>query len=300
MSPLMFVAEGFTQYYGELAMVRSGVAPAGDLRAFARELSGVLNAPGDRYRSPMDMSRLAPFVDGSSTDFPKYWSNDFVSYYTYGDAVAMGLDLTLRARTHSRVTLDDFMRAMWRAYGKPGGPAPGLVGHPYTIADVQTQLAAVSGDPAFAADFVTRYMKGTEKVDYPALLLRAGFVLRTAQGPGTLGPLRLTKGDKGLVVANSTIIGSPAYQAGLDLDDELLSLGRTVLAAPPDLAKALAGHKAGEMVELVFLRRGQEVKATATLAEPAELEIVPVESAGGSLTPEQTIFREAWLSSKVK
>ena len=184
MSGEMFLAEGFTQYYGELTMLRSGLTPAGQMDGLVGNVEYVLSAPGGKYRSAMDMSRLAPLVDGASDYFPAYWSNDFISYYSYGAAIAMGLDLTLRARSHSTVTLDDFMRAMWRNYGKPGGPAPGLVGKPYTIADVQSQLAAVSGDPAFAADFVKRYIAGTEKIEYAPLLLRAGFVLRRKAGPG--------------------------------------------------------------------------------------------------------------------
>ena len=299
MSGEMFLAEGFTEYYGALAMLRTGLTPAGDLKALVENVDEVLNAPGGKYRSAMDMSRLAPLVDGARDDFPAYWSNNFVSYYTYGAAVAMGLDLTLRARSHSAITLDDFMRAMWRSYGKPGGRAPGLVGKPYTIADVQTQLAAVSHDPAFAADFVTRYIAGTDKIDYAPLVLRAGFVLRPKAGPPTLGPLRLTKTDSGLRVTSSTIIGSPLYQAGVDLDDELLSVGGTTLASPDDLTKALAPHKAGESVDLVFRRRGQETHATATLIDPTELEMVPVESTGATRSPEQKLFRNSWLASKV-
>jgi predicted metalloprotease with PDZ domain len=300
MSGEMFLAEGFTQYYGNLSMLRSGLTPATDLEAFAGDLSYVLIARGSSYRSAMDMSRLAPLVDGSSDDFPKYWSNDFVSYYSYGDVIALGLDLTLRVRSQSRITLDDFMRAMWRAYGKPGGPAPGLVGKPYNIADVQTQLAAVSRDPAFAAEFVRKYIAGTDKVDYAPLLLHAGYVLRKKAGPASLGHLRLTKGDDAVRVSGSTAIGSPAYKAGVDLDDEILSVAGTPLTAPEDLTKALAGHKAGETVEIVFRRRGQEVHAVATLADPQDLELVTIESTGVALSAEQKQFREAWLGSKAK
>lgn len=300
MSGEMFLAEGFTQYYGNLAMLRSGLTPANNLRSFAGDVTYLSGTPGSSYRSAMDMSRLAPLVDGSSDDFPTYWSNDFVSYYSFGDAVALGLDLTLRARSNSRVSLDDFMRAMWVKYGKPGGPAPGLVGRPYTIADVQSQLAAVSGDPAFAADFVKRYIAGTEKVDYAPLLLRAGFLLHKRTGPASLGRLRLTKGEHAVQVSAPTIIGSPAYNAGIDLDDEIVSVAGAPLADPGDLAKALAGHAAGESVEIVFRRRGEEVRAKAILADPTELVIEPVESAGGVLTPEQKLFRESWLESKVK
>jgi predicted metalloprotease with PDZ domain len=322
MSGEMFLAEGFTEYYGELAMLRTGLTKPNEdnsynLEAFAGDLSYVLHSPSASYRSAMDMSRLAPLVDGSSDDFPKDWINDFVSYYSFGDVIALGLDLTLRARSNSQITLDDFMRAMWLNYGKPNPgsrPAPGLVGHPYTIADVQTQLAAISKDPAFAADFVKRYIAGTEKLDYAPLFLRAGFILRTKTGPPTLGLLRLTaiekpgkpdpaksdKADSGLRVAAPTIIGSPAYNAGIDLDDEILSIAGTKLAAPDDLETALKDHKAGDQVEILFLRRGQQTHATATLANPDELELVPVESTGATLTPNQKQFREAWLNSKAK
>ena len=44
----------------------------------------------------------------------------------FGGAIALALDLSLRGRSDGRVTLDDFMRAMWRVHGKPGGSAPGL------------------------------------------------------------------------------------------------------------------------------------------------------------------------------
>ena len=300
MSGEMFVAEGFTQYYGNLSLLRSGITPANDLRAFAGDLTYVLNTPGRSYRSAMDMSRLAPLVDGSSDDFPNYWSNTFISYYSYGDVVALGLDLTLRARSNSRICLDDFMRAMWVTYGKPGGPAPGLVGKPYTIADVQAQLALTSGDPAFAADFVKRYMIGTEAIDYAPLFLRAGFVLRTKTGPATLGTLRLAKEDDALRVTGSTIIGSSAYNAGLDREDEIVSVAGILVAAPEDIAKATASHKAGEKVEIVFRRRQQEVRAMATLTAPTELELVPAESTGAALSSDQKRFRAAWLGSKTE
>ncbi|WP_419806015.1 M61 family metallopeptidase [Terriglobus sp.] len=302
MSGEMFLAEGFTQYYGELAMLRTSLTTASDgMNSFAGALSYVLHTPGSAYRSAVDMSRLAPFVDGASDLFPTDFNNTFVSYYTYGEVVALGLDLSLRERTNGRVSLDDFMRAMWRAYGKPGGPAPGLVGHPYTLADVQQQLANVSGDPAFAADFVRRYIAGTEKIDYASLLLQAGFVLRPRSDPPFLGIGRLEKQGTAVVLRDPVTTGSPAYQAGLDRGDELVSVAGAPVTGPDDLGKIVAAHKAGDALALVFRRRGgQEVQATATLAESRQFECVPVETTGNTLTPAQQQFRAAWLNSKAR
>ena len=69
-----------------------------------------------------------------------------ISYYSFGGAIALALDLTLRDRSDGKTTLDDYMRTMWRVYGKPGGAREGYVDHPYTIADAEARLVEVSGD----------------------------------------------------------------------------------------------------------------------------------------------------------
>jgi predicted metalloprotease with PDZ domain len=299
----LWLAEGFTNYYERLIMLRSGLEdPSTSAARMASEIDYVISSPGAKFRSAVEMSRIAPLVDldGGGTAEPTYWENTFVSYYDMGDVIALGLDLMLRARSDSRITLDDFMRAMWRVHGKPEGRAPGLVSKPYTLADVRARLAEVSGDKPFAEDFVRRYIEGTEQINYAPLLLRAGFLLRKKNGgQATLGPIRLDKkGGATLRVVSPTLTGSPAYHAGLDLDDELISVAGVTLASPEDLPRAIAGRKPGEEVELVFNRRGREVHAKARLAEDERLEIVPIETTGVTLTDDQRRFRASWLNSK--
>ena len=135
---------------------------------------------------------MAPFTDGGRTVDRTNWSDTVISYYPLGGAIALALDLSLRDRTDSRLSLDDFMRAMWRKYGKPGGSREGYVDHPYTIADAEATLAEVSGDRAFARDFFARYIQGHEVADYARLLARAGFVVRKRNaGRAWLGDVRL-------------------------------------------------------------------------------------------------------------
>ena len=103
------------------------------------------------------------------------------------------------------------------------------------------------------------------------------------------------------MIGGSTSIGSPAYLAGLDRGDELVSVAGSKLATAEDLPKALASHKAGESVDVVFLRRGgQEMHVPATLTNEARLEIVPLETTGTEPTAQQKEFRKAWLGSKAK
>ena len=94
---------------------------------------------------------MAPFIDGGRTVDRTNWSNTVISYYPFGGAIALALDLTLRDRATAAVSLDDFMRAMWRKYGKPGGGREGYVDRPYTIDDAEATLAEVSGDRAVRA-----------------------------------------------------------------------------------------------------------------------------------------------------
>ena len=81
---------------------------------------------------------MAPFIDGGHPVDRTNWSNTVISYYPFGGAIALALDLALRGRTDSRVSLDDFMRAMWERFGRPGGRREGYVDRPYTIDDAET------------------------------------------------------------------------------------------------------------------------------------------------------------------
>jgi len=176
----LWLAEGFTQYYGPLAMQRAGLMGT-DLmaRIFSSVLNNVGVQSGRLARSAEEISRLGVFTDRTDAD-PPGKVVDVMSYYQLGAAIALSLDLTLRERSSGKLSLDDFMGEMWRRYGKPGGTREGYVDRPYTIADAEATLAAVSGDAAFARDFFARYIQGRELADYSRLLLPAGFLVRTA------------------------------------------------------------------------------------------------------------------------
>ena len=181
MSGELWLAEGFTNYYGPLVLERSGLMPLPEYAAtIGAAIDTVTLSPGREVHTAEEMSQMAPFVDAAAAIDRTDFDNTFISYYTWGESIALGLDLTLRERSDGRITLDDFMRAMWQKFGKPGGHAAGYVDHPYTIADAKEVLAAVAGDTAFADDFFAHFIQGHEIVNYARLLSDAGFVLRAA------------------------------------------------------------------------------------------------------------------------
>ena len=71
------------------------------------------------------MSRLAPFVDAAAAIDRTNWDNTFISYYTCGAAIGLGLDLSLRDRSNGATTLDTYMRALWASHGRPGQKVAG-------------------------------------------------------------------------------------------------------------------------------------------------------------------------------
>ncbi|HEY2905405.1 MAG TPA: PDZ domain-containing protein, partial [Vicinamibacterales bacterium] len=295
MTDSLWLAEGFTQYYGPLMLQRAGLV---NLTETANTIAGLVNtvelSPAHDLRSAVEMSRMAPFIDGGRGNDRTNWARTVISYYPFGGAIALALDLTLRQRSDGRVTLDDFMRAMWRTYGKPGGGREGYVDHPYSLADAEARLAEVSGDPRFAREFFSRYIEGHELADYSRLLAAAGFVVKKADpGRAWLGNL-LGQRDRGDVT--SLVLPTwPIYAAGVEQDDDLREVDGQHVASEQELESVLRRHKPGDRVPIVFVERsGNSKSATVTLAEDPRLDVIPVER-GGTLTAGQKAFRDRWL-----
>ncbi|QKJ32052.1 M61 family metallopeptidase [Mucilaginibacter mali] len=303
MSSELWFAEGFTQYYGGLVLIRAGF---GDAESYTRTAAGLINtvltSPAALKYSPAQMSRYAVFADAGVSIDPNNNANVFTSYYTYGGATALALDLRLRADFN--LTLDDYMKAVWLTLGKNMKP--------YTIPDLQAVLARVT-NPKFAADFFGKYINGIEKNDYAALLAKAGMVLRKVapgkawagsvggfQQRGRSGQARTTGAAEGIPITNSVAQNTPIYKAGIDAGDIIMKADGKDLADAGTLQEIVAAKKPGDKIALVYKNRTGQHETTLTLEENPAYEVVTNEKAGKELTKEQSAFRAAWLSSKVK
>jgi predicted metalloprotease with PDZ domain len=250
------------------------------------------------------MSEYAPFSDAARSVDPTDQDRSFISYYTYGAAIALALDLSLRQMSAGRQSLDDFMRLLWRRFGKPGGAQPGLVGKPYSLDDLRTALADLTGDRSFADDFFQQYVEGRAVPDFAALLERAGFALRRVDPQAAWSGVQVQAAAGGVIVGSAgrrgddalVPFGTPAYDAGLEQGD----LIRTIDGQPATVGlwNGLRQRKPGDSVSLVVVHRGGVTRTTSLKleADPA----LQIADLGGSMTPEQKAFRAAWLSTKVK
>jgi predicted metalloprotease with PDZ domain len=295
----LWLAEGFTQYYGGLIMHRAGHTPMDRaVASMANAAQAIANGPGRQFRSPVEMSQWAPFADAARSVDPTNQSNTFISYYTYGAAVALAMDLSLRDRSNGRISLDDYMRAMWKAHGKPGGAQPGLVAKPYTLKDARDRLAEVSGDRAFADEFFEKYIEGQELPDYPKLFARAGFTLRKRNPGGAWTGIPQMDRENPAQIGSLVVWGSPAFVAGLEQGDTLLSVDGHAFTS---LAAALKDRRPGDRLAVEFRRpSGATATTTITLGEDPAFDVTPVEADGGTITPQQKAFRDAWLGKKGK
>ncbi len=183
------------------------------------------------------MSLQAPFVDAATAIDPTNQPNTFLSYYTWGSGIALGLDLTLRGRPGGK-TLDGYMRLMWERFGRPTRRY--AIRRAYTVDDLQRTLGEYAGDPAFARDFFARYVRGRDVPDYAGLLERAGMLLRPADARAAYaGPLSLTSDSTGPTVTSTPLAGTPVYAAGVANGDRLTSVdGRAIRQR-----SRLAGHR---------------------------------------------------------
>jgi predicted metalloprotease with PDZ domain len=303
MSSELWFAEGFTQYYGDMLLVRSGFHTVEEYtRTLGGLINGMFNTPAAAKYPPTQMSRYSVFADAGVSVDPNNDNNIFFSYYTYGGAIALALDL--RLRTEFNLTLDDYMRAVWLARGK--------VMKPYTIPDLQSDLAKLTKNPKFAADFFNKYIYGTEKNDYGALLAKAGLLLQKAQpGKAWAGPLSAnarrgrvgqarTSGSEGLPILTSTVIGTPVYKAGLDAGDVIVKADGKDVKDEQSFDDIVSGKTIGDKVVIDYKNRTGDHQTTIILEENPTLEVVTFEKAGKTLTKDQETFRNNWLSSKVK
>jgi len=287
-TPSLWFAEGFTQYYGPLMIRRAGEMSIDDFLAnLGGTLNYVVNGAGRRYGGPEEMSLRAPFVDAAKA-IDQVNPNIFISYYPYGAMVALALDLQLRQR-YPGLSLDTYMRHLWTTQGDTE--------RKYTPADLERALGEVTRDPAFAKAFFDTSVHASGLPDYAPLLAQAGLTLRPADaGAGWLG-LAMEAGDGGVVVGTPPQPSAPAYAAGLERGDMILSIDGKPVTDVAAAQAALGGHRPGDRIAVRYLQRGVQRDATLRFAANPAFEVVRSETAGATVTPAQLAFRRAWLGA---
>jgi predicted metalloprotease with PDZ domain len=292
-TPSLWVAEGFTQYYGEISLERAGLVSR---RAYLDQLGAALGqsltAPAYKLMSAEDASLTAWFHDATPLRQDTNTGITTISYYTRGMQIAAVLDLDLRRRTGGRRSLNDVLRWLWRnTYHAPRATYY-LPGRGYTDADVERAIESVAGGRSYAR-FFRDYVAGTKPIPYDRYLAAAGLRLACAVPAGTLS-------YSGVYAAGNRVLGvapgSAGERAGFGKGMILTAVNGLPPAVPPPGQQALNLLPPGQPAAVAATEHGARLTLTLTPAPPLATQCtlagVPV------VTPAQRALRQAWLQPR--
>jgi predicted metalloprotease with PDZ domain len=121
-TPSLWISEGLTTYYGDLAVVRSGVGSVDDyLSGMSDYIRTVQTSPG-RLVQTLEQASLTSGTSSSSGVGGN--RNQTISYYDKGPVVGMLIDARIRRLTRDRKSLDDVMRLAIARYSGVRGFTP--------------------------------------------------------------------------------------------------------------------------------------------------------------------------------
>ncbi|NJK59802.1 MAG: M61 family metallopeptidase [Oscillatoriales cyanobacterium SM2_1_8] len=249
----LWFAEGATSYYDQLIPLRAGLYDrAFFLQLLGESISRLQTTPGRRHHSLWDAS-LEAWIKLYRPDAESV--NVQVSYYLKGELVCLLLDLAMRATGRS---LDEVWPWLWQTYGQTG------VG--YTDAELLAGIGAIAGFDL--SDFWEKYLYGTAELDYNRYLRPFGLQVVAAETDDRPPYTGLVL-HGGKTTVRQVLADSPARQAGLDPEDELVALdGFRVESSTWEEHLKRCG--VGATVALTYFRDQRLHQTTLTLAEPRQ------------------------------
>jgi predicted metalloprotease with PDZ domain len=264
---LLWAFEGMTSYFDNLLVRRAGLMSGGRyLTRLGESLTALHSTPG---------RKVQPLVDASFNSWIKHYRpdenspNSAISYYLKGEIVSLLLDLELRRTSDDRKSLDDLIRLLWQRWGDESGvPEDG----------VEAAANEIAGKDLTA--FFDRSLRSTQELDYSPLShvgLEIRFRVReTPSDKGGSAPrvkaseLKpkgwlgfVTKGNNAIA---SVLEGSPAMEAGLYPDDEIVAL-EGYKADGGSLLSRIEERRPGESVRVTVFRREKLIDIVAKVGQ---------------------------------
>lgn len=290
----LWVAEGFTNYYGHLMQRRSGLWNDEQfLKREAQTIRGIESAPGSKLMTAEASSLSAPFLDDAPHAQQTNLENTAISYYPKGELIGMVMDLLIRGRTKGKSSLDEAMRRMYEEfYLKNPNGSYYLRGRGYHTEDLERVVSELAG--AEFHDFFKRYIRDVEVLPYDEAFGYAGLRLVKTQAKEPFNAGLSVEFEGEVAVIESVRNYSPAESAGLQQNDEIVSLaGRKV--TKDSWLKTLARYKKGDSVPIVVKRNRGTIKTNLVLGDPERFDYRIEEKKDA--TDEQRNLRSAWLAT---
>lgn len=236
----LWIFEGFTSYYDELALLRVKIlSPDAYLNLFAKTVSRVYSGSG----------RLKQSIAESSFDaWTKFYQQDenapnsIVSYYGKGALLAFVLDVEIRKTTKDTVTLDDVLRFTYAHYSESGL-------EDYDIANIVKELTQQSFE-----DFFEKYLYGVDELPLQEAFSYVGVNCQFGVNAKDLIAfgVRVTN-DNGSSMITQILDDSCAQAAGLFVGDVIIAVDG-VKVVHESLVSLINKSASGAMLKFMITR----------------------------------------------
>ena len=234
-TPWLWVSEGITDYYADLALVRGGIIDsAGFLEEVSEKASTVAEAPPTALEDASLSTWVHP-VDGSG-----------YLYYPKGSLAGFLLDIMIRDASDNARSLDDVMRQLYQTTYKAG--------RGFASADWWGTVSRAAGGRSFA-EFNGRYIDGRDPFPYDQIFRLAGLRMATDTTRDPRLGISAAADSTGIVV-NGVAPGGPAETAGVRAGDRLLAIGELSITDPDfgPAFRARFGNQEGAPLPIKVLR----------------------------------------------
>lgn len=276
-TPLLWVSEGFTNYFEHLALLRSGLETRQQfLQAAAQAATGVENNEARHYTSPANASTSTWLGYDTPVAFG-------ISYYTQGQNLGALLDLSIIHDTSGAAGLDEVMRTLYNEHYKRGKG--------FTTEDMIAVINRLTRRDYH--DFYSRYVWGVEVPPYDEIFGYAGYKAENASQQSPRLDFEPSVNPDGDIQLTRVRPNSTAAAAGLQAGDVVTSVDGVEVRRGFGAVFGVLTQKVGKTVKVMYKRDGVTRTADMQVASDTQSAYRFVEAA--TPTPQQLKVRERWL-----
>lgn len=281
-TPLLWIMEGFTSYYDELILQRSGdYSKDTYIRKMAGTATRVENQPGNKVL-PVSESSLDAWVKLYRPNENSY--NTTISYYSKGSLVAMVLDLEIIHSTHGEKSLDDVLIYLYKEYYEKKGRG-------FTPEEARMAIEHIAGKNL--DEIFNKYINGTETIDYAKYFNYAGLNVVDANENNNNSSFGVfTKEEDGKLLVSTVVRNTTAYEGQLSVNDELIAInGKRVNKA--NMSSIFDMYRVGDEINVLVSRDGMLRTLTMTVKKDPSVKYVV--EAQEDMSEDQRKVLDKWL-----
>lgn len=275
----LWLSEGITSYYADVILQRTGQSSTDEyIKGLAQEISMVENTPGNQIESAASASWDA---------WIKYYRpnensrNSTVSYYDKGSLLGAVLNMWIIKNTQGQKCLDDVFKSLYTTYYQK-------LGRGFTDAELENTFSQVAG--ISAKSMFENHIYGTQTPAYAELFQGFGYEWADENVGKTIPYLGFTA-MAGRIT--SVLRAGSAYQAGLNVGDEILKVNQSNFEG---MEKLLADKKPGDLLNFVIRRDGIErFFVVPVMQSPLHAYTL---TASKNMTEAQKKLRLKWLGNR--